>query len=96
MLNRIISAIRGLQVLTVTYNGHTREVEPHAVGSTKRGNDVMRCYQVRGQHEKDGHEWDLLTLDKIQSMRASGRQFAGPRADYKRDDKAMAHIYAQL
>lgn len=96
MLQTIITAVSGRHILTLVYKGMPRTVEPHAVGRTKAGNDVVRCFQTGGQHNKDWHDWDLLTIERIEQLQPTGQSFSGPRPDYQRDDKAMAHIYAQL
>jgi len=98
MLNTIVSAIRNRHVLTFTYGGIQRTVEPHAVGVSKMGNDVLRCYQTDGEHVSEGQEWLLCELAKISKLTDTGTVFAGARPDYKKWDKDMlrVYIYAQL
>lgn len=96
MLNTIINAIRNRQVLMFTYSGLIRVVEPHAVGVSTAGNDVLRCYQTGGGHVTPGHEWDLCTLSKIRGLQLTGQNFTGNRPGYKREDAHMRFIYAQL
>lgn len=96
MLNTIINAIRNRQVLTFTYSGLVRVVEPHAVGVSTKGNDVLRCYQIAGSHVTPGHEWDFCILSKIRGLQSTGKNFTGNRPDYKRNDPHMRFIYEQL
>lgn len=96
MIQTIIAAVKGKHVLTLIYGGLHRTIEPHAVGRTKAGHDVVRCYQIWGQHHTGQHDWDLLTVSKISNLQSTGHIFPGPRDKYKRGDKAMAHIYAEL
>lgn len=96
MLQTIINAIRTKQLLSFTYDGLPRLVEPHAVGLSTAGNQVMRCFQVGGSHKKAGHDWDLVRLEKIVSLAVTGEHFAGPRPGYKRGDSAMSTIHAEL
>ena len=96
MLQTIIAAIKNQQVLSLTYKGVQRVVEPHAVGTSRTGNDVLRCYQTAGGHAKGGHEWDLLTLAKIENLASTGQNFVGARPGYSRGDKHMNTIYAEL
>jgi len=96
MLETIISAIQNKQYLSFTYSGLERVVEPHAVGLSKAGNDVLRCYQTEGGHITPGHEWDLCTLSKISDLSLTGDFFNAPRADYSKADKGMLEIYAEL
>jgi len=97
MNQTIINAIQQKKLLSLSYDGITRTVEPHAYGVSKKGNELMRCYQVEGGHNSDkSHDWELLTVSKIIALSDTGKNFAGARPDYKRDDKAMQTIYAQL
>ena len=96
MLDIIIYAIQNRQVLSLVYDGINRVVEPHAVGESKAGNNVLRCYQMQGGHVTPGHEWDLLLLDKIANLRTVGTTFTAPRPGYKKGDKGMIQIYAEL
>lgn len=92
----IVDAIRNRQVLTFTYSGITRSVEPHAVGISRTGKEVLRCFQTHGGHITPGHEWDLCELNKISDLKPSGAIFQAPRADYRRGDRHMSHIFAEL
>src|SRR5450830_1906 len=95
-IDLIADAIRNLQVLTVTYDGITRAVEPHAVGLSSAGKDLLRCFQPTGGHVNPNHDWDLMSLSKIVGLAKTGATFAGPRPGYKRGDSAMVRIYAEL
>jgi hypothetical protein len=96
MLQTIIDAIRNHQVLAFSYSGLERLIEPHAVGISRAGNQVLRCYQIRGGHITPGHDWDLCELEKIRDLRITGSIFLSPRPGYKRGDRHMTEIYAQL
>lgn len=96
MLQTIVNAIRTKQLLSFTYDSLPRLVEPHAVGLSTAGNQVMRCFQVGGSHKKSGHDWELVKLGKMVGLALAGEQFAGPRPGYKRGDSAMSTIYAEL
>lgn len=96
MLDTIIYAIQNRQVLSLVYDGIKRVVEPHAVGESRAGNDVLRCYQTQGGHVTPGHEWDLLLVEKISNLRIVGTTFTSPRLGYRKGDKGMNKIYAEL
>ncbi len=96
MLQMIIEAIKARQILAFNYNGYNRIVEPHAVGSSRAGNDVLRCYQIQGGHVAAGHNWDLCEISKISNLTLTGNNFASARSDYRRGDKGMLRIYAEL
>jgi hypothetical protein len=97
MNHTIINAIRQKKKLSLRYDGVMRIVEPHAYGVSKKGNELLRCYQIRGGHNSyTPHDWDLLTVTEITVLTDTGQHFACARPDYNRDDKAMQTIYAQL
>ena len=97
MNETIIDAIKQTKVLSLVYDGITRQVEPHAYGVSKKGNELLRCFQIAGGHNTERpHDWELLTVEKITALANTGVAFAGPRPDYKKGDKAMATIYLEL
>lgn len=96
MLQIIIDAIRNRETLSFTYGGFVRVVEPHAVGVSTAGNNVLRCYQTQGGHVTPGHEWDLCNIAKIFGLRATGEHFVGERPGYRRGDKHMITIFEEL
>ena len=96
MLQTIINAIHAYKVLSFTYSGIARVVEPHAVGISLAGNDVLRCYQTHGGHIKPSHEWDLCEISKISNLRETGDVFANAQPGYRKGDKGMTRIYAEL
>lgn len=92
----IIDAINTLQVLKFTYSGIDRVVEPHALGISRTGKVLLRCFQTQGGHITLGHEWDLCELSKISNLGFSGDYFKGPRPGYRKGDSHMIKILAQL
>ena len=97
MNSTIIQAIYNCELLSFSYDGYTRVVEPHAYGVSTAGKTILRSYQVEGGHAS-GHSqpWHLFSLSKIVGLSSTGRKFSGARHDYKRNDSAMLKIYAQL
>ena len=96
MLQTIINAIHNREFLSFTYRGFSRVVQPTAVGVSRTGSDILRCYQTQGGHVTPGHEWDLCEISKISNLRATGEHFSGEPPEYKRGDKGMITIYAEL
>lgn len=97
MNQTIICAIHNRKLLTFTYNGHSRTVEPHTYGVTTTGNESLLAYQTNGGHAS-GHKepWHLFNLSKMEKLTLSTRSFTGPRHGYKRTKPAMKRIYIQL
>lgn len=96
MRQKIIDAIMNKRVLSFQYDGHHRVVEPHTVGVSTAGNPVLRCYQTAGTHVRWDHDWNLCTLDKIINLKETGETFAAPRPGYKKGDRGMSVIHAEL
>lgn len=92
----LINAILNRECLSFAYGGLQRVVQPAAVGVSRAGNEVLRCYQIAGGHVTSGHDWDLLDLSKITGLSATGKHFQGYPPGYRRGDKGMTRIYAQL
>lgn len=96
MRSIIENAIQNRRYLTFTYKGIARQVQPVAVGVSRAGNDVLRCYQTQGAHNTDGHDWNLCTLSEISGLTVAEQQFDAPPPGYNRGDKGMVKIYAEL
>jgi hypothetical protein len=92
----IADAIRTKKVLSLTYDGMARVVEPHAYGVSSTGSELLRCYQVGGDHRENGHNWDMLTVSKIVGLVATGATFYSAREGYWHGDKKMARVYVEL
>lgn len=98
MNHTIINAINNMEILSFTYKGNSRVVEPHAYGTGSDGNDLLRAYQTEGGHSSPGRltKWRLFEVKKIHNLSLTGEKFNGARHGYHRDDQAIDHIYAQL
>lgn len=97
-MNQLIGqAIRERKIITFTYDGYPRTVEPHCHGITTAGNEAVRCYQIAGGSSSGKVPgWHLMTIDKIVGLSVSKSSFAGPRAEYKKGDKGMSTIFFEL
>lgn len=85
------------RVLELRYDGYIRCVEVHAVGWSKEGNAIMRCWQISGgsvSGEPIG--WKLMRLDEAIGAVISARRSDAPRAGYRHNDRAMRRIACQL
>lgn len=90
-------ALRSGKRLELRYDGFTRVVEVHAVGTTKDENWVMRVWQVRGgsvSGERAG--WKLMRLDETLSTHVIDEKSDAPRRGYVRGDNAMKYIRCQI
>jgi len=94
---QITSAIRNRQLLSFTYDGFTRTVEPHTYGIDTKGHKAVRANQVSGGSESGEHVgWKLFHFSEMRALSVLPQQFSGPRPKYKRGDKAFSTIHAEL
>lgn len=90
-------AIESRRVVTFTYDGHHRVVEPFLLGVTTRGTLALRGYQTAGTSTPGKVPgWHLFSLSKIESIAVTQCGFAGERELYNPTDKAMLRIYARV
>ena len=85
-------------VLRLSYgDGYTRDVEVHAVGVSLSGHEVMRCWQLRGGKGPDERPgWTFARLDEPRMVTRTGERSHAPRAGYKRGDRALRRVIAQI
>ncbi|GHT34541.1 hypothetical protein AGMMS49574_22170 [Bacteroidia bacterium] len=91
----IINAIKNQNVITFDYEGESRTVEPHCHGVTTKGNEVIRAYQIDGYSSSGKMGWKLYDLSKADDIEVLDETFE-VRDDYKRGDKDMAKIFAEI
>jgi predicted DNA-binding transcriptional regulator YafY len=83
-------AIRQKKRIKLNYEPGERLVEPHALGFSKDGNQLVRAYQVEGASASGEHEnWKLFRVDRMGKCINEGSCFDEPRQGYRRGDKAM-------
>ncbi|MFV2016265.1 MAG: WYL domain-containing protein [Candidatus Heimdallarchaeota archaeon] len=97
MNSQICDAISNKQVLEFSYDGHFRKVEPHTLGVSTKGNDLLAAYQVSGGSKKGKiPDWKQFNLDKIESLNVLEETFDAPRPGYVKGDSRMTRIYCEL
>jgi hypothetical protein len=96
MNQTIIEAIENQNVIEFYYEGELRVVEPHCYGVTTAGNEGLRAYQIDGYSSSGKLGWKMYDLGKAEDLIITEDLFNGPRTGYKRGDKGMDDIYAEL
>lgn len=90
-------AIENRRVVTFTYDGHHRVVEPFLLGLTTAGNPSLRGYQTAGTSTHGQVPgWHLFSLSKIESIEVTQSCFEGVRSFYNPADTAMLRIDAHV
>jgi predicted DNA-binding transcriptional regulator YafY len=93
----IASAIRNRKLLSFSYEGFAREVEPHCLGIDKKGHPALRAFQVAGGSESGEYVgWKMFHVNEIKNLRVLERTFLQPRQGYKRGDTGMKQIQAEI
>ena len=93
----LTAAISGRHVVSFTYDGFRRVVEPHCYGVDNKGHLALRAYQVGGGSESGEYVgWKLFHVHEMHGLTAQPQTFSGSRSGYKRGDKAFQSIRAQL
>lgn len=90
-LPTFIQAIQSKQRLACTYHGKPRIIEPQCYGIGRKGRELLRVHQVNGGDQPE----PLFFASDIENVRVVGT-FDKPGPNYKRNDSAMATIFAQL
>jgi hypothetical protein len=91
------AALHAGKCLELQYDGYSRVVEVHAVGTSTANNLVMRVFQIRGgsvSGERTG--WKLMRLDEAISAHVIDEPSQAPRSGYKRGDRDMVVIRCQI
>lgn len=89
----IIFAIEKQRVLTVTYKGSIRTVEPHALGIDHNGDVTLSCWQRSGG---SGEGFRDLHIDRIDLLAVTDQTFPGPRSGYSRNSKKFSRVFCRL
>lgn len=93
----LCQAIRERRILTFSYDGYPRVVEPHCHGITTAGKEALRCYQISGSSSSGTVPgWHMMTVDKIVGLSVASSSFSGTRPGYNRGDRNMSTIFEQL
>ena len=96
MLDMLKAAINNRKYISFMYSNLFREAQPVALGISRAGNEVLRCYQTKGSHVTPGHEWDFCDLSKICDLRVLDENFQDNPPGYRKGDKHMILIHAEL
>lgn len=89
-------AIKHRNVLLFDYNGKQRVVEPHAYGVSRKGELILRAFQIAGDSDSDQVGWKLFNVGGISNLDVSSETFNRPRDGYRTGDSAMTSVLAEL
>ena len=94
----LIEAINGRWIVTFGYKaGGARTVEPHCLGTSTAGTEVLRGYQTGGA-SRSGNPvaWKLFKVGEIGLVTITKETFEHNRPHYNPADKGMRIIAAHV
>ena len=93
----ICEAIRGRRLMMYAYGGLMRVVEPHLLGTTAAGDEILSGWLRPGlsRSDPDGG-WRSWRVDRISSAQLLDAHFAGARPGYNPADPRMARVACAL
>jgi hypothetical protein len=97
MSSTICAAIRNRAVITFSYGGGTRTVEPHCHGTSLANNEVLRAWQTQG-YSSSGHHvgWKLFEVSQIVGLSTTEVRFSSNRPNYNPSDRGMKVVHCHV
>ncbi len=97
IINQAVHALTHGKRVHLNYGGEDRVVEVHAIGTSRRGEEMMRVWQVRGGSESHDHAgWKLLKLDDTMYLHEIDEPSKAPRRGYRQTDPIFREVIAQI
>lgn len=97
LLTKIIEAIENRKLMEFNYDGNFRIVEPHTVGISKTGKEMLSAYQIDGNSNRGEVPcWGQFSISKIENLNVLSDKFTGTRNGYTRGDSRMSEIFTEL
>lgn len=93
----LCDAIHDRVVIELRYHEYSRLVEPYVYGTTRTGEDMLRCYQVAGgsvSGERRG--WKLLRIGEIVSAHLTQTSFEPRWGRYDPEDRALRRRHCRV
>lgn len=86
MREQLVTAIEQRKVVTFTYRGHPRRVQPAAFGVGGRHHrETLHAYQVSGSSERGGvPDWRNFNVAAIESLSVTDETFSAPPPGYNK------------
>lgn len=88
----ICSAIRNKQILTFSYKGSRRTVEPHLLGYDRDGDLTLSARQLSGT----GIGWRDFHVSRLSGLSTTEETFLASRAGYDGRDKTIKRVVCRL
>ncbi|HSI10164.1 MAG TPA: WYL domain-containing protein [Rariglobus sp.] len=86
-------ALRTRAVVTFTYKGQARTVEPHALGMAGDDKPALLAWQTSGgSNTEPPSGWRVFIVAEIAGLKVTERKFEKPRADYNAKARGLKSV----
>lgn len=93
----IIKAINEKRLLSVFYDGGERKIAPCCYGNGRKGQELLRCWQISGFSQSgEIPAWKLMTVEKMQNVQILDESFTTPAGYDTAGDKTIPHVIAKI
>ena len=89
----ISDAIRDRAVLSISYSGSIRIIEPHLIGVTMADNVALSAYQVEAP---SGVGFRIFVVNDIAAIERTGENFEEPRPGFNPNDQTMKEVLTSI
>lgn len=96
MTEQICEAIARRRLISLTYGGRERVVEPYIHGRTTAGREVVLCFQREGESATGGGGWRLLHVDQIVDLQMLDVTFPFDAATYDPHADEVRHVHCRV
>ena len=93
----ICRAIRERRVLRFSYDGGSREIEPHCHGFSREAHELVRGFQLSGA-SRSGEPvgWKTFRVDRMEAVAVTFATFTSPRDGYDAAENRMASVHCSV
>ena len=97
MTEAVLNAIKEKRLLSFTYQGQRRVVEPHIYGRNAAGNDILTAWFVQGYSESlSVPGWRSYLVSEARDLVQLDEMFEHPRPGFNPSDPHFVQVYASL
>ncbi|MGY3449777.1 hypothetical protein [Bradyrhizobium sp. USDA 4353] len=89
----ICQAIAARKVISFTYEGRLRTVEPHTLGYSLKGIMTLSAWQLSGGSAID---WRDYHCSKMANLSVTDQQFSGPRPGYNPHPATFSSVLCRI
>ncbi len=93
----LVQAIGERRLITFTYRGHLRVVEPHAYGCNAKGDAILLAFQIEGSSaSRPPPGWRTFSAGAIEALKLGDRSFAQARDGYSPNELRLSPLWAEV